>query len=196
MEKLKKNILIACTGSVATIKIPVLIEKLKELSENKDFRYSFEVQLITTDKAQHFFNAEDVQGVKILTDSLEWSTWTKRGDPIVHIDICKWADLLVICPLDANSLAKMATGICDNLLLCTTRAWDLSKPLLFCPAMNTKMWEHPITKQQIDQLKSWGYHEVLCISKTLMCGDSGMGAMAEVDKIIETISNVLDRESA
>lgn len=78
-------------------------------------------------------------------------------------------------------------GICDNLLTCVVRAWDVKKPLLFCPAMNTHMWDHPITAEQIMKLKSFGYHEIPCISKTLICGDSGTGAMAEVKTIMDKI---------
>lgn len=113
--------------------------------------------------------------------------WTKRNDPVLHIELGKWADLMVIAPLDANTLAKMACGICDNLLLCTTRAWNFEKPLFFCSAMNTRMWEHPITKKHIDTLLSWGHIEIACISKKLMCGDTGIGAMAKPEDIFQQI---------
>lgn len=56
---------------------------------------------------------------------------------------------------------------------CVIRAWDRSKPLLFCPAMNTAMWEHPVTAQQVDQLKAFGYIEIPCVAKKLVCGDQG-----------------------
>lgn len=56
---------------------------------------------------------------------------------------------------------------------CVIRAWDLRKPLLFCPAMNTAMWEHPITAQQVEQLKGFGYTEIPCVVKKLVCGDEG-----------------------
>lgn len=62
--------------------------------------------------------------------------------------------------------------------MCTLRAWTRTKPLLYCPAMNTHMWEHPVTAEHIAKLNAWGYIEVPCISKTLMCGDTGLGAMA------------------
>jgi len=68
--------------------------------------------------------------------------------------------------------------------MCVVRAWDLQKPLIFAPAMNTRMYDHPITREQIDKLISWGYKEIPCISKTLMCGDTGNGAMAEVPTIV------------
>lgn len=79
-------------------------------------------------------------------------------------------------------------GFCDNLLLCTVRAWPLNdKPLLFAPAMNTNMWEHPITSKQMELLRSWGYLEIPCIEKTLMCGDTGLGAMAALDTIVDRV---------
>lgn len=178
----KRNILIGCTGSVATIKLPLLIEKLR--AQKPDV----EIKVIVTQHAEHFFSISDIPpDVPILRDADEWASWKGRGDPVLHIELGKWADLMVIAPLDANSLAKMAQGLCDNLLLCTTRAWDFGKPLLFAPAMNTRMWDHPITGPQIETLKSWGLQEIPCVAKTLMCGDTGQGAMAEVNTIVQTV---------
>ncbi|XP_016852947.1 phosphopantothenoylcysteine decarboxylase isoform X2 [Anolis carolinensis] len=117
--------------------------------------------------------------------------WKGRSDPVLHIELRRWADLMLVAPLDANSLAKVANGLCDNLLTCVIRAWDLSKPLLFCPAMNTAMWEHPITAQQVEKLKGFGYVEIPCIVKKLICGDEGRGAMAEVSTIVEKVKAVL-----
>lgn len=87
----------------------------------------------------------------------------------------------------SNASKIIFQGICDNLLTCVVRAWDVKKPLLFCPAMNTYMWEHPATSTQISTLKSWGYQEIPCISKTLVCGDTGLGAMAEVSTIVNCV---------
>ncbi|KAL4219678.1 hypothetical protein ACF0H5_022250 [Mactra antiquata] len=143
------KILICCTGSVASIKIPELVDCF-----------------------------------------IKEHTWTKRGDPVLHIELRKWADILLIAPLDANTLGKIASGICDNLLTCTVRAWDFQKPLYFAPAMNTAMWEHPITSEQIKKLESWGYKQIPVVSKLLVCGDKGAGAMAEVSTIIETMLSV------
>lgn len=63
----------------------------------------------------------------------------------------------------------------------------MSKPLIFCPAMNTRMWEHPITTQQVATLQQWGHIQIPPISKTLICGDTGVGAMAEVNVIVEQL---------
>ncbi|KAF2897050.1 hypothetical protein ILUMI_09129, partial [Ignelater luminosus] len=98
------NLLIGCTSSVATIKLPVLIRDLLEQNS-----FNVEIQVITTERARHFFTKEELpENVVLYTDEDEWKTWTKRGDPIIHIDLGKWADIFVIAPLDANTLAKIA----------------------------------------------------------------------------------------
>ena len=66
------------------------------------------------------------------------------------------------------------------------RAWEFSKPLLFCPAMNTNMWLHPVTQDQVRILKEWGYTIIPCVEKQLVCGDTGVGAMANIDTIVTT----------
>lgn len=174
----RKKILIGCTGSVATIKLPQLVEKL--------WQHNYDIRVVVTERAKHFLKEVKLPiGTQVLSDTVEWAAWQDRGDPVLHIDLVKWADLFLIAPLDANTLGKLASGICDNILTCVARAWDPNKPLLFCPAMNTRMWNHPVTEPQVALLKSWGYKEVSCISKTLMCGDTGMGGMAEVDTIVQ-----------
>ncbi|XP_018594947.1 phosphopantothenoylcysteine decarboxylase isoform X2 [Scleropages formosus] len=121
--------------------------------------------------------------------------WTQRSDPVLHVELRRWAHLFLIAPLDANTLAKIANGICDNLLTCVVRAWNLDRPLLFCPAMNTAMWQHPITATQIAVLKGFGYIEVPCIIKKLVCGDEGKGAMAEVSTIVDFVKEYLQRST-
>lgn len=141
-------------------------------------------------------------GVSFISYMPDWhfllQLWTQRSDPVLHIELRRWADILLIAPLDANTLGKIASGICDNLLVrervilfsiqcwdyflqnvilywqtCVVRAWDNNSPLLFCPAMNTAMWHHPITAQQISKLTEFGYVEIPCIFKKLVCGDEG-----------------------
>ena len=93
------KILIGCTGSVATIKVNELVDQLNNRA--------FEVQVIATEHAQHFLKKESTN-CKVWSDEDEWKMWNDRGDPVLHIELRKWADMLVIAPLDANSLAKMA----------------------------------------------------------------------------------------
>jgi phosphopantothenoylcysteine synthetase/decarboxylase len=78
------------------------------------------------------------------------NSWNTLGDPVLHIELRKWADAFLIVPLDANTLAKAAVGLCDNLVSSVIRAWDSKdKPLLVAPAMNTVMWEHSLTQEQL-----------------------------------------------
>ncbi|XP_071392349.1 phosphopantothenoylcysteine decarboxylase isoform X2 [Centroberyx affinis] len=147
------RVLVGVSGSVAALKLPLLVSQLLELP----------------------------------------GLWTQRSDPVLHIELRRWADLFVIAPLDANTLGKISNGICDNLLTCVVRAWDTSRPLLFCPAMNTAMWQHPITARQVASLKEFGYVEIPCISKKLVCGDEGKGAMAEVSTIVNVVKQHLQK---
>ncbi|KAI4471088.1 homo-oligomeric flavin containing cys decarboxylase family [Holotrichia oblita] len=117
----------------------------------------FKIQVIMTNCAKHFCSTYELPSdIKMFDDCNEWTMWQKRGDPVLHIELGKWADIFLIAPLDANSLANWRMqGLCDNLLTCTARAWDISKPLILCPAMNTKMYNHPITDVHLKLLESW-----------------------------------------
>ncbi|XP_027781731.2 phosphopantothenoylcysteine decarboxylase isoform X5 [Marmota flaviventris] len=95
----------------------------------------------------------------------------------------------------ALKLPFLVSKLLDIPGTCVIRAWDRSKPLIFCPAMNTVMWEHPLTAQQMDQLKAFGYVEIPCVDKKLVCGDQGLGAMAEVETIVEKVKEVLSQHS-
>lgn len=169
------KILLGVTGSVATTLAPKLIEALA----------LHELKVVVTDKAKYFLPKD----LTVRDDSWEWYSdyhYTKN-DPVGHIELRNWADVFVIAPLSANTLGKLANGICDNLLTCVARAWDFKKPIVIAPAMNTLMWEHPITEVQLNLLKSWGYTLVPPQDKVLACGDKGMGAMADISVIVEAI---------
>lgn len=180
------HVLIGCSASVAAIKIPDIISQLS----GKDICTT----LVVTEASKHFLDVEKIKNdfkIDVYTDQNEWDAWKNRGDPVLHIELSKKADLLVLAPLSANTMAKVSAGICDNLLTCIVRAWNVSKPVLFCPSMNTQMWNHPVTKHQVDMLVSWGYSFIPPIIKTLMCGDHGIGAMAEVETIVNQILEIL-----
>lgn len=178
------NVLLGVTGSVATIVVGKLVETLKA--------HGHEVQIIATKSSLYFF-APDTLGVKVWRDEDEWpGERYERGQDIPHIELRRWADVLVIAPLSANTLAKLAGGLCDNLLTCVFRAWDFAKPVVIAPAMNTHMWESPFTHMHLRQLEGLGalglkLTVVAPVKKTLACADVGMGAMAEVDAITKAI---------
>ena len=188
MSKERKKVLLACTGSVATVKLSKLVNLLKTIP--------VDVRIVMTEHSKHFVNAEMWEqlddDVTVYSDTDEWDTWQKMGDKVLHIELAKWADLLLIAPLGAHSMAKIANGLCDNLLTCMVRAWDFKKPHLFAPAMNTVMWNHPITKEHVEKLTGWQYVMIPPVSKKLACGDFGVGAMAEVETIVERVKLILD----
>jgi len=144
--------------------------------------------VVTTKSALHFFQPASLSGLitTVHVDEDEWA-WKSRGDPVLHIELRKWADVMVIAPLSANTLAKISNGLCDNLLTCIVRAWDFHRPLLLAPAMNTLMWEHPFTSKQLDIMKSLGAQIIDPVSKLLMCNDKGNGALADVNTIVERV---------
>jgi phosphopantothenoylcysteine decarboxylase len=219
----KVNLVLGLTGSVASIKLDLLIEEL--VSKLKTRYKRVNICVVATENARKFLPenvrndlnklmstlAERLDFLKAKTDiekdqnpkdvlfsfddQDEWSSWQKRDDPVLHIELRKWAHLLLIAPLDANTLAKISNGLCDNLLTCLVRAWDMSKmkakPIVICPAMNTCMYEHPLTNRQLSLLvDEFGFQIVQPIHKTLMCGDVGMGAMAHVQQIAEFVSQL------
>lgn len=179
------KVLVGASGSVAAVRIPRLLTQLQDIGAD--------VRLIVTDCGNHFIRAEETipEGITIYTDADEWRNWSRLSDPVLHIVLRKWADMLIIAPASANTLAKLANGLCDNLLTCVVRAWPLkcidAKPLLVAPAMNTYMWQHPITKTHLATLATFGISIISPISKRLACGDEGIGAMEEVPNIVSRI---------
>lgn len=96
-----KKVLIGCCGSVAAIKLPNLLDDL--------LKHECQVQVVMTNHATHFVPLNSISPlVRVHTDEDEWSAWQKRGDPVLHIELGRWADVFVIAPLDANTLAKLA----------------------------------------------------------------------------------------
>lgn len=108
-----------------------------------------------------------------------------------RLQLAKWADVLVIAPLSANTLAKLASGICDNLLTCVVRAWPPAKPVVLAPAMNTVMWQHRFTTKHLGELRALGWHVVPPVEKKLACGDVGVGALAAPAAIVEAVAAML-----
>lgn len=149
-----------------------------------------QIRVILTERSKHFVNINEISTMsEVFTDQSEWHITKGLSEQSLHLELVQWADFLVISPLDANTLGKISSGICDNLLTCIARAWDLHKPLLFCPEMNTKMFLHPITSKQIEELKIYGYYELPSISETLLTDSSGAGALSEINYIIDAIFN-------
>ena len=118
---------------------------------------------------------------------------------MLHIELRKWADMLVVAPLSANTLSSIVVGRCDGLLLSVLRAWDWGERgrggggggVVVAPAMNTLMWTHPVTGGQVETLRGWGVEVLMPVKKVLACGDEGVGGMVGVEVVVEAIGRRL-----
>ena len=175
------NLLIGVTGSVAAVKLTELVEMILKLYPNTNIR------VVATQQARVFLKNQTIHNM--YQDEAEWTEWTERGDPVLHIELRKWADVFLIAPLSANSLAKLAQGLCDNLLTSIVRAWDVEKRLIVAPAMNTFMWDNPFTQKHLGVITEVYRAEVIPPKPDyiLACGDRGAGAMAAVNDIVNHI---------
>lgn len=203
----KYHLLLAASGSVATIKI---VQIVKGLAKHENLS----IRLIFTQSATHFLAGQSkeqptLSGIghmpnvdAVYTDASEWAEPWKRGAPILHINLRRWADVLVVAPLSADTMAKIVNGLCDNLLTSVIRAWDVAgaidgvkKKIILAPSMNTAMWNHPITANQVKTLQeTWGgddgwFELLLPISRSMACGDVGDGAMVLWDTVVKAIDD-------
>lgn len=217
------RILLGVTGSVAAVRVPAIYAALVAAGHD--------VRVVATEPALYFFDPADLPadpagpcvGAEstfppgpVLRDRDEWPEGGyRRGDAVLHIELRRWADLLIVAPVDANTLAKFALGLSDNALTCVFRAWDFARPVVLAPAMNTLMWESPITRRHLAQILAdrgdglappgWTLEEADAVfarhapgivlvppqAKRLACGDVGLGAMAEVASIAEVVRRML-----
>lgn len=208
----KHHLLLAASGSVAIVKLVSIINALRSHT-------NLSIRIILTQSARRFFQGQSGELPILATlealpnvdaiyqDEDEWhEPWTRESD-ILHIQLRRWADLLMVAPLSANTLAKIANGLSDNLLMSVIRAWDVSPRsngrranIIVAPAMNTCMWAHPVTARHIRVLQEdWGangndeswFVVMQPQVKLLACGDLGAGAMCEWKEIVVEIEQRL-----
>ena len=179
-----KRIILAVSGSISAYKAADLTSRLK--------KKGYDVHVIMTEAAQAFITPLTLQVLSknpVHTDVME----EKLAERINHIDLGKEADLFVVAPASANTIAKLAYGLADNMLTATALALPSTTPKLIAPAMNTKMYENPLTKKNLDTLHDLGYQEMLTKSGLLDSWDTGRCALADIDDIIESIDNALTK---
>ena len=174
-----KKILIGITGGIAAYKICELIRMYKSANA--------EVKVICTPNAMNFVTKLTLQCLsqnEVATTEFEIENYKPE-----HISYADWADIMVIAPTTANTISKIATGICDNLL--TSVVCAFKKPVFIAPAMNTNMWENPIIKENIEKLKSLNYRILDPESGFLACGTEGPGRLCSLDVIFNATKEEL-----
>ena len=174
----KKRIVVGVSGGIAAYKACDLVSKLSK----KDY----EVKVILTKHAEKFVSKLTFEA--LCHNYVETDLFDKSNeDPIAHITLAKWADLMIIVPATANIIAKVTHGISDDLLSTTFLACNKHK--MICPAMNTQMYENPITQKNIQACKDLGYQILDPVFGHLACNDTGKGKMIEPADIVEAIDN-------
>ncbi|MBU5254695.1 bifunctional phosphopantothenoylcysteine decarboxylase/phosphopantothenate--cysteine ligase CoaBC [Tissierella praeacuta] len=171
-----KTIILGVTGGIAVYKAADIVSRLKKLHAN--------VEVIMTEGATEFVTPLTFQTMSGNVVHREMFSEIINYD-VEHISLAQKADLILIAPATANTIGKISNGIADNLL--TTVIMASTAKIVFAPAMNTKMYQNPILKDNMEKLKKIGYSFIQPAVGMLACGDYGEGKMAEPVDIVEYI---------
>ena len=174
----QKTIILGVTGSIAAYKAADLASRL--------IKQHARVHVIMTGNAKNFIHPvtfETLTGEKCLTDTFDRNFRYE----VEHVELAKKADLAIIAPATANVIAKMARGIADDML--TTTLLACTCPVLVAPAMNTRMYEHPATQENLEILRRRGVKIIEPEEGRLACGDTGKGKLADPQALAEEILN-------
>lgn len=176
-----KNIVLGVTGGIAAYKAVDVVSRLKKLGAN--------VYVIMTQNSTQFVTPLTFQSMSqnyVVTDMFEDpKTWD-----VEHIALAKRADLFLIAPASANVIGKIAHGIADDMLTTTVMATEA--PVYLAVAMNTKMYENPILQNNLNIIRSYGYHIIDPAAGRLACGDVGAGKLATPEDIVQAVVDYFD----
>lgn len=173
-----KTVILGVTGSIAAYKAANLASLLK--------KQHCDVHVIMTENAKQFITPvtfESLTGNKCLTDTFDRNFQFE----VEHVELAKRADLVLVAPATANIMAKLAHGIADDMLTTTVLACQC--PKLIAPAMNTRMYENPVTQDNQKILQKYGWHVIEPASGYLACGDTGKGKFPDEKLIVEHVLN-------
>ena len=172
------KILLGITGGIAAYKSCNLCSMA--------IKNGHDVTVVMTNNATQFVGKmtfEGLTGNPVLTNTFD--------NAMDHIQWAKWADIVTVAPLSANSLAKVALGICDDLLSTLICATPQNTPILLCPAMNTNMWDNPITQRNVRWIRESNRFSIIDpVEKRLACGDFGIGGLPEPIEILKKIEAI------
>ncbi len=179
MELANRRIVLGVTGGIAAYKSCELVRRLREQGA--------QVQAVMTASARHFLAPASLQALtgQPVFDDL----WDARAaDAMAHIGLSRGADAILVAPASANFLAKVANGLCDDLLSTLVLARRSAQcPLLLAPAMNVEMWEQPATQRNVDRLRADGVLLLGPAHGDQACGETGDGRMLEPGEILEDL---------
>ncbi|MGQ0551625.1 MAG: flavoprotein [Planctomycetota bacterium] len=175
------KVLLGVSGGIAAYKSCELVRRLREGGH--------EVQVVMTEAATRFVTPltfEAISGKPVAT-----SMWSATDPSIEHIRLARWPDVLALVPATADLIGKVAHGLADDLLTTVIMASHASVPIVFAPAMNTAMWENPLVQRNLALLAAVDggrrYRLVPPVSKTLACGETGVGGLAEEAAVLAAI---------
>ena len=178
-----KTVILGVTGSIAAYKAANLASMLK--------KQHADVQVIMTQNATQFINPitfESLTGNKCLVDTFDRNFQFQ----VEHVSLAKRADLAIVAPATANVMAKLAHGLADDMLTTTLLACQC--PKLIAPAMNTRMYENPVTQDNMDILRKYGFRIIEPAVGHLACGDTGAGKLPPETLLLECILDEIAME--
>ena len=181
-----KTIVLAVSGSISAYKAADLSNQLTKLG--------YQVHVLMTEAATQFIAPLTLQ---VLSKNPVHLDVMKEDDPKVvnHIELAKQADLFVVAPASANTIAKLAHGFADNMVTATALALPHFVPKLLAPAMNTKMYDHPATQANLKTLEDYAYTIISPKDSLLACGDTGRGALADLETILQKIKDKIHEQT-
>lgn len=176
------KITLAVSGSISAYKAADLTSQLTKVGH--------EVTVIMTKAATAFITPLTLQA---LSKKLVHTDIMLEENPasIKHIDVAKETELFLVAPASANTIAKLAHGLADDMLSAVALAIPAGVPKLIAPAMNTNMYLNLATQDNLEKLARYGYQEIKPREALLACGDFGTGALAELDVILERVKEIL-----
>ncbi|MGT2716137.1 phosphopantothenoylcysteine decarboxylase [Streptococcus respiraculi] len=176
------HITLAVTGSISAYKAADLTSQLGKIGHS--------VTVLMTTAATQFITPLTLQA---LSKNVVHTDVMTEEDPssIKHIDIAKQTDLFLVAPASAQTIAKLSYGFADNIVTAVALALPSTTPKLIAPAMNTNMYLNPATQENLKRLQSYGFEEISPRESLLACGDVGVGALADIDIILEKVSETL-----
>ncbi len=170
------NVLYGISGGIAAYKSPEVVRALTKLGHS--------VRCVLTENAQRLVAPAALAAMSRAT--VTSSMWTPDGS-MPHIELPRWCDCLLIAPATADLLAKCALGLADDLLTTLFMAIEPSKPIIMAPAMNTVMWNKPIVRKHVAELRQAGVRFLEPVPGELACGEVGIGAMLEPEAIAAAV---------